>query len=45
MDETNYNIHTSKTQSRSVRGIRCSTIDTGSRDTNVNILAAINNVD
>ncbi len=41
MDETNYNMHTSSTQGRSVRGTRCSRIAAGSKGSNISFVGAI----
>ena len=41
MDETNYNMHVSRSQGRSLRGTRCSTIAASSKGANVSIIGAI----
>ena len=44
MDETNLNIHISRTEGRSVRGSRCTTVAAGSKGANVHVIGAISNL-
>lgn len=41
MDETNLNIHISRTQGRSLKGTRCTTIAAGSKGANVHVIGCI----
>lgn len=43
MDETNFNIHISRGEGRSIRGTRCSTIAAGSKGANVHVIGCISN--
>ena len=44
MDETNLNIYISRTEGRSVRGSRCTTVAGGSKGANVHVIGAISNL-
>ncbi|KAF7696498.1 hypothetical protein CDIK_1824 [Cucumispora dikerogammari] len=44
MDETNINIHISRSEGRSARGTRCSTVAAGSKGANVYIIGAISSL-
>ena len=44
MDETNLNIRISRTEGRSVRGSRCTTVAAGSKGANVHVIGAISNL-
>ena len=44
MDETNLNIHISRSEGRSARGTRCSTIAAGSKGANVHTIGAISSL-
>lgn len=44
MDETNFNIHISRAQGRSVKGTRCTTIAAGSKGANVHVIGCISTV-
>lgn len=41
MDETNFNLHISRTQGRSLKGTRCTTIAAGSKGANVHVIGCI----
>ena len=44
MHKTNLNIHISRTEGRSVRGSRCTTVAAGSKGANVHVIGAISNL-
>ena len=44
MDETNLNIHISRSEGRSVKGSRCTTVAAGSKGANVHCIGAISNL-
>ena len=44
MDKTNLNIHISRTEGRSVRGSRCTSVAAGSKGANVHVIGAISNL-
>jgi len=44
MDETNFNLHISRTEGRSLRGRRCTTVAAGSRGANIHMIGCISSM-
>ena len=44
MDETNFNLHISRTEGRSRRGTRCTTVAAGSKGANIHVIGCISNL-
>ena len=44
MDETNFNLHVSRSEGRSLRGKRCTTVAAGSRGANVHVIGCISSM-
>ncbi len=44
MDESNFNIHISRSEGRSRRGTRCSTVAAGSKGANIHVIGCISNL-
>ena len=44
MDETNFNLHISRTEGRSLRGKRCTTVAAGSKGANIHVIGCISSM-